>query len=154
MWIHLTVWSNFVCGLGNSLPNVNSDRAMLVWQLQDPSAVCWVCCRSYLGHLSRNLPNGNLQTMNMDRWETFNKSLGQTAPSAWECPITQFWGPLTENLKPLQGPPHTLTPPSMNTQNRSKNYDWFIMTCIELVGIGQKLSTTLNSKDLAVVAFK
>jgi len=28
------------------------------------------------------------------------------------------------------------------------------MTCIELIGIGQKLSTTLKSKDLAVVAFK
>jgi len=28
------------------------------------------------------------------------------------------------------------------------------MTWIELVGVGQKLSTTLKSKDLAVVAFK
>jgi len=28
------------------------------------------------------------------------------------------------------------------------------MTCIELVGIGQKLSTKLKSKDLAIVAFK
>ena len=25
----------------------------------------------------------------------FNKSLGQTAPSAWKCLKTQFWGPLT-----------------------------------------------------------
>ena len=25
---------------------------------------------------------------------TFNKSLGQTAPSAWKCLKTQFWGPL------------------------------------------------------------
>ena len=59
---------------------------------------------------------------NFKVYTTFNKNLGQTAPSAWKCPKTQFWGPLTENLNPLQGPTHTLTPPSINTQNRSKNY--------------------------------
>jgi len=29
---------------------------------------------------------------------------------------------LAENLNPLQGPTHSLTPSSINTQNRSKNY--------------------------------
>ena len=55
---------------------------------------------------------------------TFNKSLGQTAPSAWKCLKTQFWGPLTENFNPLQRPTHILTSSSINTQNRSKNHGW------------------------------
>ena len=55
---------------------------------------------------------------------TFNKSLGQTALSAWKCLKTQFWAPPTENLNPFQGPTQTLTPSSINTKNRSKNYAW------------------------------
>ena len=62
---------------------------------------------------------------------TFNKRLGQTAPSAWKCPKTQSWGPLTENLNPLQGPTHTLTLSSINTQIKKTTYG-FIMACIEL----------------------
>ena len=61
---------------------------------------------------------------NFKVYTTFNKSLGQTAPSAWKCLKTQFWGPLT-NWKFEPSPKnhtHTLTPQSINTQNRSKNY--------------------------------
>ena len=32
---------------------------------------------------------------NFKGYTNFNKNLGQTAPSAWKCPSTQFWGPLT-----------------------------------------------------------
>ena len=64
--------------------------------------------------------------MNTDKWATSKSTQLSTKIwvkllllHAWKC---QFWGPLTENLNPLQGPTHTLTPPSINTQNRSKNY--------------------------------
>jgi len=61
---------------------------------------------------------------NIKVYTTFNKSLGQTAPSAWKCLKTQFWGPLTENLNPLQNPTHTLISSSTNNQYRPKNYVW------------------------------
>ena len=35
------------------------------------------------------------QMGNFEVYTTFNKNLGQTAPSAWKCPKTQLWGPLT-----------------------------------------------------------
>jgi len=56
---------------------------------------------------------------NFKVYTTFNKSLGQTASSAWKCLKTQFWGPLTENLNPLQRPTHTLTL-SINTEQVKK----------------------------------
>ena len=60
---------------------------------------------------------------NFKVYTTFNKNLGQTVPSAWKCPKTQFWGPPTNwKFEPAPRPTHTLTPPSINTQNRSKNY--------------------------------
>ena len=44
---------------------------------------------------------------NFKVYTTFNNNLGQTAPSAWKCPKTQFWGPLT-NWKFGPSPrPHT-----------------------------------------------
>jgi len=49
-----------------------------------------------------------VQMGNFKVYTTFNKSLGQTAPSAWKCLKTQFWGPLTENLNPFQRSTHTL----------------------------------------------
>ena len=61
---------------------------------------------------------------NFKVYTTFNKSLDQTAPSAWKGHRTQCWGLLTENLNPLQRPTHTLTSSSINTQNRSKNHVW------------------------------
>ena len=87
---------------------------------------------------------------NFKVYTTFNKYLGQTSSAC----KTQFWGPLTENLNPLQRPTHTLTPPSINTQNRSKTTYWLIMTCIELCVIGQKFSITWKSEDLAILSFK
>ena len=51
---------------------------------------------------------------NFKVYTTFNKSLGQTAPSAWKCPKTQFWGPLT-NWKFEPSPrPHTHSDPIIN----------------------------------------
>ena len=59
---------------------------------------------------------------NFKIYTTFNKNLGQTAPSAWNALKLNFWGALTNwKFKPLQGPTHTLTPSSINTQSRSKN---------------------------------
>ena len=79
--------------------------------------------------------NGQLQV-----YTTSNKNLGQTAPSAWKCPKTQFWGPLTENLNPLQGL-QTLWPHHQKTHRTGqKTMYWFIMTCIELGVIGKKNS--------------
>jgi len=89
---------------------------------------------------------------NFKVYTTFNKSC-QTAPSAWKCPKTQFWGPLINWKNPLQGPTHTLTPSSMNTQNRSKTTYRFIMACIEFYATGQN-SITLKSKDLATHGFQ
>ena len=41
-------------------------------------------------------------------------NLGQTAPSAWKCPKTQFWGPLTENNIWTLSKPHTHSDPIIN----------------------------------------
>ena len=45
--------------------------------------------------------------------------------------------PLSENLNPLQGPTHTLTPSSINTQNRSKklriDLSWHVLNSMILV---------------------
>ena len=67
---------------------------------------------------------------------------------------TQFWGPLTENLNPLQRPTHTLTSSSINTQNRSKNYVWIYHGMHWTLRYRQKLSITLKSKDLATRGFQ
>ena len=40
----------------------------------------------------------------------------------------------TENLDPLQGPTHTLTPSSIHTQNRPKNYEWIYHLLSSLAG--------------------
>ena len=56
---------------------------------------------------------------NFKVYTTFNKNLVQTAPSAWKCPKTQFWGPLTSWKFEPSPRPHA---PTINTQNRSKNY--------------------------------
>ena len=69
---------------------------------------------------------------------TFNKSLGQTLPSAWKCLKTQFWGPLTNwKFEPSPRPTHTLTPSAINTQNRSKTTYGFVMVCTDLPATGQ-----------------
>ena len=83
--------------------------------------------------------------------KTFNKTLGQTATSAWKYPKCNFWGPLTitEILNPLQEPTQTLTPSSMNAR---KTMYGFNMACIELYATRPN-SITLKSKDLATRAF-
>ena len=44
-------------------------------------------------------------------------------PFALTAQPSQFWGPLTSwKFEPFPRPVHTLTPSSINTQNRSKNY--------------------------------
>ena len=40
----------------------------------------------------------------------------------------------TENLDPLQGPTHTLTPSSIHTQNRPQNYGWIYHLLSSLAG--------------------
>ena len=69
---------------------------------------------------------GNLQTMNTDKWATSKSTQLSTVKllllleNALKLNFEAL--KLTKNLNPLQGPTHTLTPPSINTQNRSKNY--------------------------------
>ena len=64
--------------------------------------------------------------MSTDKWATSKST--QLSTKVWVKLLlllkTQFWGPLTENLNPLQRPTNILTPSSINTQNRSKNYIW------------------------------
>ena len=84
---------------------------------------------------------------NFKVYTTSNKRLCRTAPSAWKCPKTQSWGPLT-NWKFEPSPrPHTHSDPIINKHaeqiKKLRSY-CFIMTCIELCVIGQKLSITLK----------
>ena len=63
----------------------------------------------------------------------------------------------TENLDPLQGPTHTLTPSSIHTQNRPKNYGWIYhllssvayFPTLSFVAICRKISLILQ--DFAVL---
>ena len=81
-------------------------------------------------------------------YTTFTERLGQTAPSAWKCPKTQIWGPLTNGkFEPSSRALHT---PTINTQNRSKNYIWISH---DIQCYRSKLSITLISKDLATHGF-
>ena len=72
---------------------------------------------------------GNLLTMvRMDKWATsksthFQQKFGLNCSFCLKMLNFEAFQ-LTENLSPLQGPTHTLTPSSINTQNRSKNYLW------------------------------
>ena len=59
----------------------------------------------------------------------------------------------TENLDPLQGPTHTLTPSSIHTQNRPKNYGWIYHLLSSLAGYSPKLTATLKNRGLATLGF-
>ena len=59
----------------------------------------------------------------------------------------------TENLDPLQGPTHTLTPSSIHTQNRPKNYGWIYYLLSSLAGYSPKLTATLKNRGLATLGF-
>ena len=60
----------------------------------------------------------------------------------------------TENLDPLQGPTHTLTPSSIHTQNRPKNYRWIYHLLSSLAGYSPKLTATLKNRGLATLGFQ
>ena len=60
----------------------------------------------------------------------------------------------TENLDPLQGPTHTLTPSSIRTQNRPKNYGWIYHLLSSLAGYSPKLTATLKNRGLATLGFQ
>ena len=60
----------------------------------------------------------------------------------------------TENLDPLQGPTHTLTPSSIHTQNRPKNYGWIYHLLSSLAGYSPKLTATLKNRGLATLGFQ
>ena len=60
----------------------------------------------------------------------------------------------TENLDPLQGPTHTLTPSSIHTQNRPQNYGWIYHLLSSLAGYSPKLTATLKSRGLATLGFQ
>ena len=51
---------------------------------------------------------------NFKVYTTFNKSLGQTAPSAWKCLKTQFWAPLTNWKFEPSSKAHTHSDPIIN----------------------------------------
>ena len=88
-------------------------------------------------------------------YTSFSNTLHQTAPSAWKCPKTQFMALYeTENLDPLQGPTHTLTPSSIHTQNRPKNCGWIYHLLSSLAGYSPKLTATLKNRGLATLGFQ
>ena len=60
----------------------------------------------------------------------------------------------TENLDPLQGPTHTLTPSSIHTQHRPKNYGWIYHLLSSLAGYSPKLTATLKNRGLATLGFQ
>ena len=96
--------------------------------------------------------------MSMDKWATSKST--QLSTIVWIKLLLLLenalnLGPLTNwNLKPLQGPPHTLTPSSIRTPNRSKNYVWIYHDMHWPPSYRSKLSNTLKSKDMAILAFK
>ena len=52
----------------------------------------------------------------------------------------------TENLDPLQGPTHTLTPSSIHTQNRPKNNGWIYHLLSSVAGYSPKLTAALKKR--------
>ena len=94
------------------------------------------------------------QMGNFNVYATFNKSLGQTAPSAWKCLKTQFWGPLT-NWKFEPSPKaHTHSDLIINKHTGQKNYLRIYHGMHWTLCYRQKLSITLKSKDLATYRFQ
>ena len=60
----------------------------------------------------------------------------------------------TENLNPLQGPTHTLTPSSIHTQNRPKNNGWIYHLLSSVAGYSPKLTAALKNRGLATLGFQ
>ena len=59
-----------------------------------------------------------------------------------------------ENLDPLQGSTHTLTPSSIHTQNRPKNYGWIYHLLSSVAGYSPKLTAALKNRGLATLGFQ
>ena len=113
-------------------------------------------CQSYIDHY------GPLtETKLMDKWAASKR----TQVSAILCikllPLLENALKLnfkalyeTENLDPLQGPTHTLTPSSIHTQNRPKNYGWIYHLLSSVAGYSPKLTAALKNRGLATLGFQ
>jgi len=78
------------------------------------------------------------QMGNFKVYTTFDKSLGQTAPFAWKCLKTQFWGPLTNwKFEPFpKAHAHSDCIINKHRTGQKTRYG-FIMACIELYAAGK-----------------
>ena len=123
----------------------------------------------YINHLHPGMPHdfkvGNMgtaisETKLMDKWAASKR----TQVSAILCikllPLLENALKLnfkalyeTENLDPLQGPTHTLTPSSIHTQNWPKNYGWIYHLLSSLAGYSPKLTAALKNRGLATLGF-
>jgi len=91
---------------------------------------------------------------NFKVYTTFNKSLGQTAPSAWKRLKTQFWAPLTNWKFEPSSKAHTHSDSIINKHTEKvkilpKGLSWHVLNSML-----QKNSITLKSKDLATRGFQ
>ena len=93
-----------------------------------------------------NMGTAISETKLMDKWAASKR----TQVSAILC-IKLL--PLLEN-DPLQGPTHTLTPSSIHTQNRPKNYAWIYHLLSSLAGYSPKLTANLKNRGLATLGFQ
>ena len=109
------------CGAGLLLVTANSCR------LHHVKYISWSCIRIKL--------MGSFKV-----YTTFNKNLGQTAPSAWNFPKTQ---PLTNWKVDLSPRPHTHSDLIINkhTEQVKKTTHGFIMVCTDLPATGQNSLT-------------
>ena len=88
-------------------------------------------------------------------YTTSDKKLGQTAPSAWICPKTQFWGPLASWKFEPSPRPHTHSDPIINkhTERVKKlrlDLSWYALTSQLQV----KLSNTLKRQGFGYPGFQ
>ena len=128
-----------------------------------------VCCTVYYSVLTSpgtaikvvNMGTAISETKLMDKWAASKR----TQVSAILCikllPLLENALKLnfkalyeTENLDPLQGPTHTLTPSSIHTQNRPQNYGWIYHLLSSLAGYSPKLTATLKNRGLATLGFQ
>ena len=95
--------------------------------------------------------------MSTEKWATSKSTqlLGQTAPSAWKCPKTQFWGPLTNwKFEPFPRA-HTHSDPIINEHTEQvKNYVWIYHGMYWTLCYMSKLSTTWKARIWLLMAFK
>ena len=100
---------------------------------------------------------GNLQTMRTDKWACSKYT--QTSTKVWvillllpENALNSILRPsnyVNWKFEPSPSTTHTLTPPPIHTQNRSKNYAWIYRGIHWGQRYWSKLNVTLRNKDLA-----